>query len=100
MSRDPYRLNLTETYDNRFVLWLVQDRQSEFVSRSQVEKEKLQWVQWVESFTLKGKVSREYYSDFNNNSYGKLRNIMIFTEQADAIMVKLAFDPGMFDKLD
>jgi hypothetical protein len=88
-----YKLILTESL-GEYVLWFVQDHQPILASRERLEEIKLQWIEWVESFTFTGKVKRDYQRDFLDRE--KPRNIMIFTDKSDAVMVKLAFDANMF----
>ena len=90
MSKDCYHLTITQDYQGNHILWFVQDRQNNFVDPRDLIRAKHKWADWVETFTFKGTVERAYGTK-------DIRNIMIFSDLSDALMVKLAFNSKQFE---
>ncbi len=90
MSKDCYYLTITQDYKGRYILWFVQNRQTNFVSLAKHYQAKEDWLTWVETFTFKGTVKRVPGLKAD-------RNIMEFSDLSDALMVKLAFNSKQFE---
>jgi len=92
MSQDLFCLKLTKDYQGRHVLWFVRTEATRYqhVDYGILFGSKHRWLEWVETFELKGKAQREM-------GVKDWRNIMVFSELSDAIMIKLAFQSSMFE---
>lgn len=86
-----YSLVLTNDANGQHVLWLTQNRAYGHVSLGDYMRAKAEWIEWIESLPLKGSVNR-CLTDF-----GGVRNIMIFSDLSDVMLVKLFFKSEMFE---